>query len=795
MPSLLLRPMQSARHLSLLLFLTFATLGAALTVPAGAGAANPAITATFQPGQGLLVVTGNAADNTITVGRNAAGAINVNGGAVSIQGGTPTVANTVKIEIEGRDGNDRLALDQANGALPPAELAGGPGNDTLIGGSGADTLLGGTGRDAAIGGQGNDTARLGDDNDTFTWNPGDGSDTVEGQGGRDGLRFVGSAISEQFAVQANGGRVLFTRNVANIAMDLNNVEFLDLSALGGSDTVTVNPLAGTDLDSVFVALGATLATTNGDGAPDTVVLAASNAANQIAVTADAEAVRVSGLTFGIAISGSEGANDTVAVNGLGGNDTIDASALPANRIKVALDGGTGNDTLTGSGAADVLLGGDGNDTVVGRQGNDVALLGAGDDTFTWNPGDGNDTIEGQDGRDRLRFNGAPVAESVVFTANGGRVLFTRNVANIVMDLNGLEVVDLAALGGADSVLVGDLSGTDLAEIALDLAGPNGGGDSAGDQITVNGTNGADVVAVFGEQGTVTVAGVQARVTIRSAEGARDTLRVNALGGDDRVDASSLPAGLIGLTLDGGLGDDVLIGGDGNDAAIGGDGDDVALLGGGDDTFTWNPGDDNDTIEGQVGRDTLRFNGSNASEQITLSANGGRVILFRNVANVVMDLNDVEALDLPVLGGADTVVVNDLSGTDLVSVALNLGGSDGASDQVIVAGTNGDDVAIVTGGGGGASVLGLAVQVNITGSEAATDRLTVNLLGGDDVVEASGLPAGQIGLTGDGGVGNDVLVGGGGADVLLGGAGDDVLVGGPGTDVLDGGTGDNVIIQD
>ena len=59
-----------------------------------------------------------------------------------------------------------------------------------------------------------------------------------------------------------------------------------------------------------------------------------------------------------------------------------------------------------------------------------------------------------------------------------------------------------------------------------------------------------------------------------------------------------------------------------------------------------------------------------------------------------------------------------------------------------------------------------------------------------MVEASGLAAGAIQLTADGGDGDDVLIGGDGNDVLLGGAGDDVLVGGRGIDVLDGGrTGD------
>ena len=85
-------------------------------------------------------------------------------------------------------------------------------------------------------------------------------------------------------------------------------------------------------------------------------------------------------------------------------------------------------------------------------------------------------------------------------------------------------------------------------------------------------------------------------------------------------------------------------------------------------------------------------------------------------------------------------------------------------------------------------------MNITGAEAANDRLTVNALAGDDVVEASGLAAGAIQLTADGGDGDDVLVGGDGNDVLLGGAGDDVLLGGPGIDILDGGAGDNVVIQ-
>ena len=107
-------------------------------------------------------------------------------------------------------------------------------------------------------------------------------------------------------------------------------------------------------------------------------------------------------------------------------------------------------------------------------------MGAGDDTFVWNPGDDNDTLEGQDGFDRMLFNGADVAENIDIAANGGRVRFFRNIANVVMDLNDVEGIDFNALGGADVVVVNDLSGTDVVEVNTNLA-VNGVGDGAARQ--------------------------------------------------------------------------------------------------------------------------------------------------------------------------------------------------------------------------------------------------------------------------------------------------------------------------
>jgi Ca2+-binding RTX toxin-like protein len=488
--------------------------------------ATPAVTASFIPSVGVLTVFGDNLDNTVTLSRDASGQILVNGGAVSVLGGTPTVANTSLMQVFGLGGNDTISLDEANGALPQANLFGGAGNDTLIGGSGNDllfgqggndTLLGKGGDDLLFGGDGNDvlTGGTGDDqvfgqagDDRMIWNPGDGTDLNEGGAGNDTVEVNGGNAAETFTVTANGTRVRFDRvDPAPFSIDIGTSENLVVNMNGEDDTFT-------------------------------------------------------------------------AGNGL------------ASLIQLTVDGGAGNDTITGGDGNDLLIGGDGNDTITGGRGNDVALMGAGDDTFVWNPGDGSDTVEGQDGSDRMLFNGANVAEKIDISANGGRVRFTRDVANITMDLGGVEDIDFTARGGADTINVNDLSGTDVTQVNLNLeSSPGSGqGDGAADTVIVNGTAGDDVAQVIGDATGVAVFGLQAQVNITGAEAANDRLIVNALAGDDVITASGLAAGAIQLTADGGAGDDVLIGGAGNDTLLGGAGDDVLIGGPGQDVLDGGSGD-------------------------------------------------------------------------------------------------------------------------------------------------------------------------------------------------------------
>ncbi|MCE9562141.1 MAG: calcium-binding protein [Planctomycetes bacterium] len=478
----------------------------------------PAVYATFA--LGTLTVFGDSLDNTITISRNAAGAIQVNGGAVKVMGGTPTVANTTTISVFGQGGNDTISLSETNGALPKANLFGGAGNDVLTGGSGADllfgqagndTLLGKGGVDFLFGGAGNDalTGGTGDDqvfgeagDDRMIWNPGEGTDLNEGGTGNDTVEVNGGNGDEQFTVTANGTRVRFDRvNPAPFSLDI-------------------------------------------------------------------------------------GTSENLVVNMNGGNDTFTAGNGLAALIKITVDGGTGNDTITGGDGQDTLIGGDGNDTINGGRGNDVALMGTGDDTFVWNPGDGSDTIEGQDGTDTMQFNGANINENIDISANGSRLRFTRDVANITMDANGVEQVNFAALGGADKITVNDLRGTDVTAVNLNL-GSNGAGDGQVDTVIVNGTNGDDTIVATGDASGATVVGLTAQINITGAE-TTDRLALNGLAGDDVIDASNLSASVI--VADGGDGADILLGGGGNDTLLGGAGDDELIGGLGQDILDGGTGD-------------------------------------------------------------------------------------------------------------------------------------------------------------------------------------------------------------
>ncbi|HEY7970733.1 MAG TPA: hypothetical protein VID95_12115 [Candidatus Limnocylindrales bacterium] len=245
--------------------------------------------------------------------------------------------------------------------------------------------------------------------------------------------------------------------------------------------------------------------------------------------------------------------DTILVEAGNGDDTIridQTNGTFTDTERTVVFGGNGDDTFIGGSGNELFVGGRGDDVADGNGGADTAILGQGNDTFVWDPGDGSDVVDGGRGFDRLVFNGAGGNEIMAATASGDRVRFTRNLGNIVMDLGGIEAIDVNALGGTDSVTVNDVTGTDLAQVNVDLAASLGGStpDDQADTVTVKGTDGIDTIAANADGAAVDVTGLAASVRITHADPAKDALVIDTRGGADHVALDAALPGLIGATV-------------------------------------------------------------------------------------------------------------------------------------------------------------------------------------------------------------------------------------------------------
>jgi hypothetical protein len=148
----------------------------------------------------------------------------------------------------------------------------------------------------------------------------------------------------------------------------------------------------------------------------------------------------------------------------------------------------------------------------------------------------------------------------------------------------------------------------------------------------------------------------------------------------------------------------------------------------------NPGDGNDVVEGGSGFDTLDFLGAKKGETITISPNGSGALFTRAAGNI--DLNGVERIQFEATTQgqfADSITINDLTGTDVKQVAINLGGGgadgngDDTADTVSIFATNGQTITVADKNGE-VTVSGLASTVTISNFEASgaiQDQLFIN----------------------------------------------------------------------
>lgn len=221
------------------------------------------------------------------------------------------------------------------------------------------------------------------------------------------------------------------------------------------------------------------------------------------------------------------------------NDRVFDGTVPLGSFTaISINMGAGNDIVEiddrGGSFTDkkptTMFGGDGDDVMEGGRGAEAFLGQGGNDTVIWRAGEGNDLISGDVGADKVAVKGTIDAETVTISASGSHVRVTRNLDSALVDLNGVEDLEVATFGGNDAILASPGVGN-LIKLKLGAGGFGGSDDNL-----VMGSDSADVIV---------------------GGGGADSLE--GRGGDDQIDA--------------GDGEDTLLGGTGTDAMTGGAGAD------------------------------------------------------------------------------------------------------------------------------------------------------------------------------------------------------------------------------
>jgi len=517
------------------------------------------------------------------------------------------VAQDASNTLIGGDGND--SLYGGSGLYGPSSLEGDAGNDVLVG---TGTLDGGTGDDTLTGTGQNDLLIGGDGNDSLSGSGvlegGDGNDTIVGttidptSGGY--LRYVPDGHGDTW-VQVNPNGMHGPADWITIL----TLDGVNPSALVPDNLIPETPPPSPGLFVTgFTPNQVLIGTTGNDTFFD-------NVGNDtfLGQGGDDRFLAVSGGTgFDLFTGGPVVHQDTYVVQwqpGFTASEITDfavgprlsgvsSDALDLSNVLVqlnTLDGGAGDDSITGNG---YLTGGDGNDTLVG----DGTLEGdAGDDSLRG--GGGNDTLLGGDGNDSLyggsgdnSLDGGTGTNTAFY--DGPRNHYT--VAYDGQDAAGNDVyliVDNFAdegpdLGHTDRLI--NVQYAQFSDMLLALTPQNAGfvynGTSADDYINANivSTVGGHVIPPF--PGSDTLEGY----------GGNDTLVANDAGdvllGDDGNDS-----------LVGGAGNDCLDGGDGNDTMVGGAGNDTYVVDNVGDLVIENPDQGTDLVLTELNAYTLPAN--------------------------------------------------------------------------------------------------------------------------------------------------------------------------------------------
>jgi Ca2+-binding RTX toxin-like protein len=465
---------------------------------------------------------------------------------------------------------------------------------------------------------------------------------------------------------------------------------------------------------------------------------------------------------------------------------------------------------------------------------------------------GSVSFQGTSGFDLFSLTADPIQpNNISIGANAlGQVVITDAAGNAVL-LTGVEELDLTLGAASDSVILGDLTGTDIADSTVFIHGGAGDdtidGSAAGKRLVLFGDEGNDLLIggikdddLFGGTGndtlignggndlldggagndlldggsgtdTASFAGAPGPVTASLASGAATGNGTDTLTGVENLIGSDFGDLLQGdgsaNRLEGGEGNDTLIGGAGNDTLVGGGGRDTA-------SFAAAPagvnvslangnaaGDGSDTlvgVEDLIGSgfaDTLTGDaGDNAinagigNDSISWSSGAGSDTVVGGAGSDTLDAAVSGSATLAAVSGAAVVTGSGSVSMTEVEV-LRITGSSG-TDTIVFGSLAGTGVtSLIADAGGGVDTASFATATAAVDVDLAATSATgfTNFAGFESII-GSGFADTLRGSNN-----GDTLDGGGGNDSIDGRAGNDSLIGGAGNDTLDGQGGNDTLI--
>ena len=457
----------------------------------------------------------------------------------------------------------------------------------------------------------------------------------------------------------------------------------------------------------------------------------SSFAVQVDPAGSISSINYSNLTTGVFVNLDE-ASHTVGAQTVAANTATDSDLDAATRDIVGNDNVTGVVSAYGGSGDDVLIGGAQDDTLNGN---------GGADTIVYAIGGGHDTVDGGTGTDKLIVEGNANAQTVDLTATSATTFTVQTDGTGVPEISasGIETVDLKMAAGTDGVTVTGLG--------------------TGETITVTGT--AADFTVTGDNLPTT------RVT--DAE----TLRINGDGGDDTINASGLvvaPGGGAPVTDGTGVPGTTWIA-----------------------SFGENPG--SAYYYGQTFIAT-----GNYLSQLRFAMEAADTFYPDDVEFRVSIVRWNDA-NRTVVGGllyeSSRLVDDKVSGIQTFTVNPNISLTVGDSYAFFFDAYSERD-----------TVPGSTRVRAVNGAAASEPGYFINLFTGDPLTSQWGNPffpsadlayeltygtTQALGITLDGGAGNDTITGSTGSDTIIGGDGNDTITGGLGDDIITGGEGSDTFL--